>query len=74
VPPPAPPPFVDKTVTEEELRSFRLRNNNVRQLIYKEVKRPGRSHDVLWKMLDGLHGPAWVRKQFIREVKLEALR
>jgi hypothetical protein len=61
-------------VTEEELRSFRLRNNNVRQLIYKEVKRPGRCHVHLWKMLEGLHGPPWVRKQFIHEVKQEALR
>ena len=62
------------SVTEEELRSFRLRNNNVRQLIYKEVKRPGRCHVHLWKMLEGLHGPPWVRKQFIHEVKQEALR
>jgi hypothetical protein len=78
-PPPAPLDIaavidVDDAVTEEELRSFRLRNNNVRQLIYKEVKRPGRCHVQLWKMLEGLHGPPWVRKQFIYEVKQEALR
>merc|ERR1719481_2059569 len=60
--------------SEEELRSMRLRNNNVRQLIYKEVKRPGRRHTVLWEMLGKLQGPPWVRRQFIQEVKQEAIR
>jgi len=61
-------------LTDGELRSIKLRNNNVRQLIYKEVKRPGRLYTNLWKMLEELHGPPWVRRQFIQEVKLEALR
>jgi len=65
---------VEKKLTPEELRSIKLRNNNVRQLIYKEVKRPGKCHNLLWKMLEELHGPPWVRKQFIREVKQEAIR
>jgi len=64
----------DKSLTEDELRSIKLRNNNVRQLIYKEVKRPGKLHLNLWKMLEELHGPAWIKKQFIQEVKQEALR
>ncbi len=64
----------EAAVTDDELRSCRLRNNNVRQLIYKEVKRPGRSHVLLWKMLENLHGPSWVRQQFIQEVKEEAVR
>jgi len=71
VPASQPPP---ETLTAEELRSIRLRNNNVRQLIYKEVKRPGKKHDQLWQMLAQLHGPPWVRKQFIIEVRLEAIR
>jgi len=62
------------SLTAEELRSIRLRNNNVRQLIYKEVKRPGRGHCELWRMLAGLHGPAWIRRQFIQEVRQEAVR
>jgi len=75
--PAPPPPLVrqdSRTLTAEELRSIRLRNNNVRQLIYKEVKRPGKRHDKLWEMLTQLHGPPWVRKQFILEVQQEALR
>ena len=64
----------ERVLTEDELRSIKLRNNNVRQLIYKEVKRPGKVHTNLWKMLDELHGPPWIRRQFIQEVKLEALR
>ena len=65
----------EKQPTQEELRSIKVRNNNVRQLIYKEVKRPGRCHSRLWKMLEEeLQGPAWVRKQFIHEVKQEAIR
>jgi hypothetical protein len=63
------------TLTDDELRSIKLRNNNVRQLIYKEVKKPGKVHQDLWNMLDNdLHGPPWIRRQFIQEVKLEALR
>jgi len=58
----------------EELRSIRLRNNNVRQLIYKEVKKPGRGHAELWDMLASLHGPPIVRRQFIQEVRQEAVR
>jgi len=58
----------------EELRSIRLRNNNVRQLIYKEVKKPGRGHAELWEMLASLHGPPGVRRQFIQEVRQEAVR
>jgi len=60
--------------SEEELRSIRLRNNNVRQLIYKEVKKPGRGHTELWDMLASLHGPPTVRRQFIQEVRQEAVR
>ena len=63
-----------RSYSAEELRSIRLRNNNVRQLIYKEVKKPGRVHGELWEMLGRLHGPAWVRRQFIMEVKQEAVR
>ena len=63
-----------RSYSAEELRSIRLRNNNVRQLIYKEVKKPGRAHGELWEMLARLHGPDWVRRQFIMEVKQEAVR
>ena len=38
----------------------------MRQLIDKEVKRPGRGHTELWDMLTGL--------QFIHEVRQEAVR
>lgn len=61
-------------LSPEELRSIKLRNNNVRQLIYKEVKRPGRQHRDLWEMLGKLHGPPWIRRQFIQEVRQEAVR
>merc|ERR1719510_2302460 len=37
-------------LTSDELRSIYLRNNNVRQLIYKEVKKPGKGHSELWEM------------------------
>ena len=68
--------FIDSTINSsaEEMRSIRLRNNNVRQLIYKEVKKPGRAHKELWEMISRLHGPPWVRRQFIMEVKQEAVR
>merc|ERR1719513_470798 len=61
-------------LSPDELRSIRLRNNNVRQLIYKEVKKPGRGHAELWDMLASLHGPPIVRRQFIQEVRQEAVR
>ena len=61
-------------LSPDELRSIRLRNNNVRQLIYKEVKKPGINHGGLWEMLANLHGPPWVKRQFIQEVRQEAVR
>lgn len=61
-------------LSPDELRSIRLRNNNVRQLIYKEVKKPGKSHGGLWEMLSNLHGPPWIKRQFIQEVRQEAVR
>ena len=67
-------PSQEPELSKEELRCVLIRNQNMRQMIYKEVKRPGRCHVHLWKMLEGLHGPPWVRKQFIHEVKQEALR
>ena len=71
VAPDPPPPLVrqdSRTLTAEVLRSIWLRNNKVRPLIYKEVKRPGKRHDKLWEMITQLHGPPWLRKQFILEV------
>lgn len=61
-------------LSTEELRSLKLRNNNMRQLIYKEVKRPGRQHRDLWEMLGKLNGPPSIRRQFIQEVRQEAVR
>ena len=62
-------------LTKEELRSINLRNQNMRQIIYKEVKRPGKNHDRLFKMLkEDLHGPPQIRKDYIKEVIAEAGR
>ena len=63
-----------ESLSPEELRSIKLRNNNVRQLIYKEVKKPGKSHTELWEMLANLHGPPYIKRQFIQEVRQEAIR
>lgn len=71
---PSPPTSEQSEPSAEELRSIRLRNNNVRQLIYKEVKKPGRGHTELWDMLASLHGPPTIRRQFIQEVRQEAVR
>ena len=41
----------------------------MRQIIYKEVKRPGKNHDKLLQMLrDELRGPKHVRRDYIQEV------
>ena len=48
---------------------FRLHFQNVRQIIYKEVKRPGKNHEKLLQMLrDELRGPKHVRRDYIQEV------
>jgi len=73
-PSPSSPSSEPAEPSPEELRSIRLRNNNVRQLIYKEVKKPGRGHAELWEMLASLQGPPTVRRQFIQEVRQEAVR
>ena len=47
----------------------------MRQVIYKEVKRPGKNHDKLMQMLrDDLHGPPQIRRDYIKEVIAEAGR
>ena len=61
-------------ISKEELRSVQLRNQNMRQMIYKEVKRPGRDHNKLFEMLRDLHGPKQIRKVYIEEVIFEAKR
>ena len=62
-------------LNKEELRSINLRNQNMRQIIYKEVKRPGKNHDRLIKMLKhDLHGPPQIRREYIKEVIAEAGR
>lgn len=62
-------------LSKEELRSINLRNQNMRQIIYKEVKRPGKNHDRLIKMLKhDLHGPPQIRREYIKEVIAEAAR
>jgi len=64
----------DEKLSPEELRSVRLRNQNMRQMVHKEVKRPGRDHSQLMSMLKGLHGPKRVCKEYICEVAAEARR
>lgn len=46
----------------------------MRQMIFKEVKRPGRDHGRLFEMLRDLHGPGDVRREYIAGVVLEARR
>lgn len=58
----------------EERRKVETRNNNMRQIIYKEVKRPGRNYDRLLELLKELHGPAEIRQQYILDVIKEANR
>lgn len=62
------------TLSKDELRSVMLRNQNMRQMIYKEVKRPGKNHEKLFTMLKDLHGPSQIRMTYIGEVILEAKR
>ena len=79
--PPLPPPpasnpivFTKKEWDHEERRKVETRNNNMRQIIYKEVKRPGRNYDRLLELLRGLHGPSDIRQQYIKDVIREAMR
>lgn len=61
-------------LSKDELRSVMLRNQNMRQMIFKEVKRPGKDHEKLFTMLRGLHGPRQIRMTYIGDVILEAKR
>merc|ERR1712045_328304 len=64
----------NKEWNHEERRKVETRNNNMRQIIYKEVKRPGRNYDKLLELLKELHGPAEIRQQYILDVIKEANR
>ena len=47
----------------------------MRQIIYKEVKRPGKNHQRLIQMLkEDLHGPSHIRREYVKEVIAEAAR
>ena len=62
-------------LNKEELKSINLRNQNMRQVIYKEVKKPGKNHAKLVQMLrEDLHGPPPIRREYIKEVIAEAAR
>ncbi|XP_040580954.1 integrator complex subunit 6-A [Lepeophtheirus salmonis] len=59
----------------EELRSIKLRNQNIRRIICKEVKRPGKNHDRLYQILkEELHGPSQIRRYYIEKMIEEAFR
>merc|ERR1719412_1319467 len=68
------PAQVKKEWDHDERRIVETRNNNMRQIIYKEVKRPGRNYDRLLDLLKELHGPADIRQQYILDVIKEATR
>ena len=67
-------PGVEPALSKEELRRVFIRNQNMRHLIFKEVKRPGKDHGKLFEMLRDLHGPPSVRRTYIRDVIIEARR
>ena len=61
-------------LSREELKSVKLRNQNMRQIIYKEVKRPGLNHDRLMEMLkNDLNGPASVRREYIKGLTINSI-
>lgn len=64
----------ENAMSKEEIRSVVQRNQNMRQMIYKEVKRPGKNHETLFSMLKDLHGPKTIKEAYIGEVILEAKR
>eukprot|EP00094_Tigriopus_californicus_P006809 TCALIF_06558-PB protein Name:"Similar to ints6-a Integrator complex subunit 6-A (Xenopus laevis)" AED:0.11 eAED:0.11 QI:0/0.5/0.8/1/1/1/5/294/965 len=64
----------ENVMSKEEIRSVVQRNQNMRQMIYKEVKRPGKNHETLFSMLKDLHGPRTIKEAYIGEVILEAKR
>ena len=62
-------------LTKDELHSIKLRNQNMRQIIYKEVKLPGKDHRRLFRMLhEDLHCPPNIRQEYIRDVIREDKR
>ena len=68
-------PVVSESVWDrEERRKVETRNNNMRQTIYKEVKKPGRNYDRLLELLKELQGPVDIRQQYILDVIKEATR
>ena len=67
-------PGSEPPLSKEELRCVLIRNQNMRQMIYKEVKRPGKDYTKLFAMLKDLHGPPSVRRSYICDVIGEARR
>lgn len=67
-------PGSEPPLSKEELRCVLIRNQNMRQMIFKEVKRPGKDYTKLFAMLRDLHGPPSVRRSYISDVIGEARR
>jgi hypothetical protein len=67
-------PSPEPELSKEELRCVLIRNQNMRHMIFKEVKRPGKDHFRLFEMLRDLHGPPSVRRSYINDVISEARR
>ena len=63
------PPLLETASTKQFFK-----NDEIGLQDNKEVKKPGKSHGELWEMLANLHGPAYIKQQFIQEVRLEAIR
>ncbi len=53
---------------------IKAKNNHMKPLIFKEVKRPGRNYDRLMTLLKEIQGPINIKEQFVLEVVREASR
>lgn len=68
------PKTTEPVWSKEELRCVYIRNQNMRHMIFKEVKRPGKDYSRLFDMLRQLHGPVSVRRAYIQDVMDECKR
>lgn len=67
-------PEKEKKLTKKELEDIRRHNLNIRELVYKEVRRRGTNYATLFSHLHQIQGTLDIRLAFVKDIVKESLR
>ncbi|XP_020294201.1 integrator complex subunit 6 isoform X1 [Pseudomyrmex gracilis] len=67
-------PEKEKKLTKKELEDIKRHNLNIRELVYKEVRRRGTNYNTLFSHLHQVQGSLYIRLAFVKDIVRESLR